>query len=192
MEEVMLAALTALALATPVQLSFATGSQVVVNGDSNAHPWTCQTAVVQPTASHAELPAPATPNFFNLRVTIPVKDLSCGNGTMEEKLRDALKAEQFPNIEFALITMKKMQDKGPDHFYEVTGGLTIAGKTKPISFSMKASPEKDGTLASTASVNLLMSEFGVEAPSAFLGLMKTYDPVVVKLLLRAKLAALTN
>ena len=189
----MLAALLALALATPVQLSFASGSQVVVNGDSNAHPWTCQTTAVQSTASHAELPTRAgVPVFYNLRVTIPVKDLNCGNGTMEEKLRDALKADRFPNVEFALTSMNEAVGKVPGHSYEVIGGLTIAGKTKPISFSMKASPEADGTLASTASVALLMSDFGVEPPTALLGVMKTYDPVVVKLQLRVKLAALTN
>jgi polyisoprenoid-binding protein YceI len=147
---------------------------------------------VQSKSSRAESPtSTGAPVVHDLRVILPVKELRCGNGTMEEKLRDALKAEQFPNIEFALTSMKETESKGPEHSYEVKGNLTIAGKTKPISFSMSASPDADDTLASTASVRFLMSDFGVDPPTAML-IMKTYDQVVINLQLRVDLVAFTN
>lgn len=183
----------ALALAVPAQLSFATGSRVVVEGDSNAHPWSCATSVVKVASALAELQAPeGAPAVHELRLVIPVGQLNCGNGTMEEKLRDALKAEQFPDLAFVLTSMKESAATGATRSYQVIGNLTIAGKTRQVAFPLQATPAPDGTLASTGDVTLLMSDFGVEPPSAMLGLLRTADQVVVKLQLRVKLAALTN
>lgn len=183
----------ALALAVPAQLSFIRGTQVVVEGDSNAHPWSCSTGAVNVSSAQAELEPPdGAPGVRALRLVIPVGQLNCGNGTMEEKLREALKAEQHPDIAFVLTSMKESEVAAGARSYQVTGDLTIAGKTRPVSFALRAAPATEGTLVSTGSVRLLMSDFGVEPPSAMLGLLRTADPIVVKLQLRVRLAAFTN
>jgi hypothetical protein len=52
--------------------------------------------------------------------------------------------------------------------------------------------QADGSIAVRGSVPLFMSDFGIEPPTAMLGMLKTADQVTVKFELALRLEQLTN
>jgi polyisoprenoid-binding protein YceI len=172
-------ALIALMLATPVSLAVTEGSKLWVEGDSSAHTWKCEAAAFngagEATAAEA---VPTTLTAFELGV--PVKQLKCGNGTMEGKLQDALNAEKNPRIEFTMTSAKPAEGGA----IEVLGKLTIAGKERTVR-SLVTISQEGGKLVATGALPMKMSDFGVKPPTAMLGMLKTHDAVTVRFALRA-------
>ena len=92
--------------------------------------------------------------------TISVTDLKAGRG--KEKLEGHLKSDDFFGIEkFPKADFKITQVKGKKETYEVSGDLTIKGKTMPITFAMTVTED-------TASANLKIdrTKFGIEYKSS--------------------------
>jgi polyisoprenoid-binding protein YceI len=106
-------------------LALAPESKIWIDGDSNLHPWSCAATRHQ---SKLELDD-QTPR--TLELLIEVDGLECGNGKMNEKLREALRSAKHPYIEFTL-TQSQRADAG----LRVSGELTIAGKTRPVQFTV--------------------------------------------------------
>ncbi len=108
--------------------------------------------------------------------------LECGDGKMNEKLRDALHADQHPAIEYHLIRAERVE--GETLVLKTTGALTINGKTRTTAFAVHVVLDPDGTARASGSVDILMTDFGVEPPTALLGVLKTYDKVTVNFEIR--------
>ena len=75
---------------------------------------------------------------------------------------------------------------GPDTWFAARSMLTVLSSA----YAMCAQP--DGSIALTGSLSLLMTDFGVEPPTAMLGMMKTADQVTVKFELRVRAADAVN
>jgi polyisoprenoid-binding protein YceI len=118
-----------------------------------------------------------------LEFQIPVAGIQCGNDTMNGKLRDALGAEKHPMIEYRLTSIQQVPGEGVK--LKATGNLSIDGKSPPVTFAVDAAVDADGSVIAIGSVPLKMSSFGVDPPSAMLGILKTYDPVTIKFDIRA-------
>ena len=182
-----------LALLVAAPLALAPESRLWIEGDSSMHAWSCKaekfgvTGEAQP-AKLGELPAVRT-----LRVTVPVASLNCKNDTMNDKLREALKADKHPRVEFVLASLQP-QPGAPSaqHKLQAIGELTIAGRALSAPIDLVAVVQPDGTVAVHGNLPLLMTDFGVDPPSAMLGLMKTKDAVTVKFELHIRTAQLVN
>src|SRR5205823_14314304 len=111
-----------------------------------------------------------------LMLRVPVAGLECGNDKMNDKLREALDAEKHPAIDYHLIRAEQVAGD-PAHL-KATGALTIAGKTRTVTFLVEVDTSPDGATHAKGTVPILMTSFGVEPPTALL-VLKTYDKVVV-------------
>ena len=115
--------------------------------------------------------APVAQLVSKATVVIPVAAIDCGNGTMNDHMRKALKASENPDITFTLAN------------YEVNGAnaalngtLKIAGKENAIQLPATVSAEASGVrVKSTKSID--MTQWGVKPPSLMVGTMKV-KPVV--------------
>ena len=86
--------------APPVNITLETGSKLWLNGTSNVKDFKCDAG---------ELTSTVTTNgavVATAKVTVPVAQLECGNGKMNEHMRKALKSDTNPNIEFAMTSYK--------------------------------------------------------------------------------------
>lgn len=169
-----------LALFAAAAFTLSPQSRITIEGDSSMHPWKCSAAVGRASAA-IDTASPAL--VRELAVQLPVAGIECGNDTMNGKLRDALGAEQHPQIEYRLTAVERVAGEGVR--LRATGSLSIAGKTQSVVFAVDAVVDSDGSVIAIGSVPLKMSSFGVDPPSAMLGLLKTYDPVTVKFDIRA-------
>jgi polyisoprenoid-binding protein YceI len=159
------------------------GSRLWVTGTSTVKDFQCQAKAVD-AALESTTPALArdivagTKAVASLDLKIRAKDLDCANSTMNEHMLKALKADKNAVIEFKLSSydMTKAAD-GMNG--KLTGALTLGGTTKDITFTAAGSAHSDGSLHVTGAYPILMSDYGLKAPSLMMGTMKVNNRVTV-------------
>jgi len=113
-------------------------------------------------------------------LTIPVKQMHSGNEKLDDKMYDALQADDHPDITFRLTGDTIVPGAPNDSLIvKASGILAVAGKEKPVELSVILVRNQDSTVSIKGSKELLMTDFGIEPPSMMLGLLKTDDKVVI-------------
>jgi polyisoprenoid-binding protein YceI len=97
---------------------------------------------------------------------------------MNEHMLKALKATANPVIEFKLVSYA-MTKSADGMNGTLTGALTLGGTTKQITFDAAGSAHADGSLHVTGVHPILMSDYGLKAPSLMMGTMKVNNRVNV-------------
>ena len=102
---------------------------------------------------------------------------------MDNLMKDALRGDQFPRIEYTLtgMTFKGPHSAAAPYNFDTTGELTIGGVTNKVSFPITIQTLDEGKIKLNASVPLKMTSYKVDppAPNIGLGLMKCADDVKI-------------
>lgn len=106
-------------------------------------------------------------------VVVPVAALDCGNGTMNEHMRKALKASEHADVKFVLSGYEVNGASAT-----INGTLTIAGKDNPIQIPATVTPEGTG-IRVKATKAIDMTQWGVKPPSLMMGTMKVKPAVTI-------------
>jgi polyisoprenoid-binding protein YceI len=147
--------------------------ELKVMGGSTLHDW-------EMVASTASGKAQITLDNQNIQaislaeVTMKTTALKSGKDQMDEIAYKALKAEKNPNISFKLISFKSLGGNRSS----VTGNLTIAGTTKPVTFEMQ-SLVKGQIVELKGETTFKMTDFQVTPPTAMFGTIKTDDNIKI-------------
>ena len=147
--------------------------ELKVIGGSTLHDW-------EMVASTASGKAQITLDNQNIQaislaeVTMKTTALKSGKDQMDEIAYKALKAEKNPNISFKLISFKSLGGNRSS----ITGNLTIAGTTKPVTFEMQ-SLVKGQIVELKGETTFKMTDFGVTPPTAMFGTIKTDDNIKI-------------
>ena len=163
-------------------------STMTITGTSNIHDWASKVSTINGeirlmnTAKDKNLPKKGKFVDF-LKLEIPVKSIESGRGpVMDGKTLDALKSEEFPNITFLVkennITGTTDNATGKITL-SVTGDLTIAGFTKPVSFNVTGQRTQGNSFSFTGNYSLKMTDFKIEPPTALFGQISTGDQVTI-------------
>lgn len=139
-----------------------------VSGTSTVRSWSCSakglTAVTPGTAAQ---PVPGFPRGVqSATVTVPITAFTCPNEEMTGHLREAMKADKFPDVVFRL---ERYEVKGGQA--QATGTMTITGVTQPLSFPVTLTPSGQGVQLE-GNTRLEFAKFGLEPPTVMLGLLK--------------------
>ena len=113
-----------------------------------------------------------------IEVTVPAEKLDCHNGTMNEHMRKALKAKEFPTVVFRAASYD-LSRTGESVAVTLNGSLTLGGLEKPITVKAQAKPGPDGTLIVSGTREVRMTEFGLKPPTLMLGTMKVDEKITV-------------
>ena len=157
----------------PRNLTLAKESKVSLEGTSSVKSFKCTAEKIDVAVAAEENAAPAD-LVSSASVIVPVATLECGNKTMNEHMRKALKASANPQISWRLSSYRLT---GTTVFMK--GLLRIAGKENPIEITGTGTVDGTGTIRMKGSKLFRMTEFGVKPPSLMLGTMKVADPVTV-------------
>jgi polyisoprenoid-binding protein YceI len=156
--------------------------RVWLTGSSNLRGFTCRATDVSGTIdlqAHATrrsiLSGENTSNAPSLR--IPVALLDCGVTTMNRHLREALRADVYETIEFHLDSYDVRSGARPTA--RIAGRLRIAGAERAIVAAASIEADTLGDLHVRGTHGLRMSEFGVQPPRRFGGLLRVRDDIVV-------------
>ena len=98
---------------------------------------------------------------------------------MNKKAYKALQADAHPEIRFELTDAGVVPGTGAAFRIDVTGQLTLAGKTRTVETVAEGLRTSDGALRLTGSLPVKMTDYGVDPPTAMLGALKTGDDVTV-------------
>ena len=97
---------------------------------------------------------------------------------MDKNTYKALKADEHPQITFALITPIKAVPPGT-HTIAAKVNLTIAGVTKAVDMSVTSVAAAHGNIEFEGSKAIKMTDYGIKPPVALFGTMKTGDEITI-------------
>ncbi len=159
-------------MALPRNLTLSKESRMWLEGTSTVRSFKCNATKLDMAVLAEPDEAPGA-MVKTASLIVPVAQLECGNKTMNEHMRKALKAEENPQISWKM-TSYAVQGSN----VVINGKLTIAGKENLIELKGTGSAE-NGTIRFKGSKQFKMTEYGVKPPSLMLGTMKVGDPVTV-------------
>jgi polyisoprenoid-binding protein YceI len=184
--------IVALTVATPVltawngsnpDLVLQPKSRIWANGTSNVKNFECTAAQInvtvetnRPNAVHAVTIGDKAVGKVDL--TVPVATMDCNNSTMNDHMKDALKAGDHPVIEFALESYA-LVNAGDSVAITLHGTLTVGGTTKPVTIAAEAKDVGGGVLRVAGEYAMHMKEFDLKPPSLMMGMMKVAEAVTV-------------
>lgn len=94
---------------------------------------------------------------------------------MDKNAYKTLNTDEFKTITYVL----KKAEKVNDITWELTGSYTIAGVCKELKTQVKTSVQ-DGIVTLQGSNKITFEEFGMNAPKALLGTIKTGQELMIK------------
>lgn len=148
-------------------------SQMTISGTSSLHDWESTVNEISGTASVIIQQAEIT-DIRDLMVSIPIKGIKSGKSIMDGKTYKALLEEQYPAILFKGMGVEK---SGVNKL-KINGELSIAGVKRdiqiPVEYQLKG--EK---LTVSGSINLKMTDFNIDPPTALMGTLKTGDEIKI-------------
>ena len=164
-------------------LSLQPESKLWVEGKSSIKDWSCKATDVNAVVEAAS--ANAVPQLLTgdkavktVNVTLSSEKMDCGNGTMNEHMRKALKTSEFSAINFHLNSYD-LARKPEGVSGTMTGVLTLGGVKKPVTIEATGTDEK-GALHVLGSYDLKMTDYDLTPPSLMFGRIKVRELVTVK------------
>lgn len=165
------------------------GSRLWLEGTSTINGFTCSTLEVVGSASlpfdqssEKSIMRTASESKTTVQVNIAVKTLDCGNGMMNADMYKAMKMDEHPFIRYELIQAEaKTSEELTKGMVQINtvGMLTIAGKTNQVEIPIIVQQLSDGQFHITGSKPVSMFDYNITPPSAFFGLIKAHDQLVV-------------
>ncbi len=165
------------------QLALQPQSKLWVEGTSTVRSWSCQASDVRATVDASGTNAVARlmtgeKSVQTVNVVLSSEKMDCGNGTMNEHMRKALKTNETPTIAFK-VTSYDLSKEPNGVSGTLTGTLSLGGVTKTIAVPATGTMT-DGALHVTGAYDLAMSDYNLTPPSLMFGRIKVRDKVTVK------------
>lgn len=179
----------------------APASHIRLDGAATITEWSCTGADITGTI-HLPLPDPDTPlsdqiatasarvpiaasEDTRIHLLLPIDGLDCGNRHMEEDLREAMRSDEYPVIDFRLLHIRRLEPhEDGSVLFVCDGALSLAGVTRTVPIQGRLLREK-GDYVLRLRTEIRMNDFGIRPPTALFGLIRAHDLVRVGLQLVA-------
>lgn len=148
---------------------------LTIHGSSNVHDWTSEATDVRVRGDFRTDASGRLTAVEGLVITVPVEGIKSEKGRiMDGKTYKALLSDEYPDIRFEATAVRVSGSA-----VTAEGQLRIAGQSRPVTLTAKWA--EDGTgLSLSGSYDLLMTDFGIDPPTAMMGAMKTTNEVTVR------------
>ena len=175
----------------PVATTLGPASELWLDGTSTMHDYESRSKEVtvelfrgpgaaQPADAAALMALIRSSEVLDVQFQVPVVSLRSDKAALDKNLRKAMKAEQHPNVYFAMkkYSVAPAAAAGDTVAIQAEGTLTVAGQERPVSLAARAYPAGEGVWLE-GSKKLLMSEYGIQPPKMMMGALKVHDPVTI-------------
>jgi polyisoprenoid-binding protein YceI len=152
-------------------------SHIIIKGTSTVHDWE-ESAEKFNVSLNFKFSEKEITGISKAQVIVKSKSITSDNSIMTNKTHDALKVEQYPDIEFKLVSVDKISSASGQFSGTVVGDITLAGVTKRISLAFTGQ-HNGSKISIKGSKDLNMSDFKIKPPTAMLGTLKTGEQVTV-------------
>jgi polyisoprenoid-binding protein YceI len=166
---------------TPLRLQPA--SKLWVNGTSTVKSFECQAKTFSVVAESAVPDAIAAVlagerGVGAVELKVPVTELDCRNGTMNEHMLKALKSVEHKDVVFTLNSYD-LAKASEGARVTLRGTLGLGGVKKEILIDADVKAGPDGALIVAGKHALKMTEYGLKPPKLMLGTLKVNELVNV-------------
>jgi polyisoprenoid-binding protein YceI len=123
----------------------------------------------------------ADPSWLkSVRISMPVEDIDSDSRRMNNNMHGYLKKDQHPAITYRLVEVQELALAGnPGIVLTVRGIVTAAGVEKEIVHDVEIVRNESGGLVVSGSQDLLMTDFGIDPPTAMLGSIRSRDEMTI-------------
>jgi polyisoprenoid-binding protein YceI len=154
-------------------------SSLLIEGTSNIHDWTIEAENCSGTLT-AEFDESKLEDISNLELNVIARSLMSGRSGMDKNTNKALNTDKYKEITYRHKKLNSIEKQsGNTYKIKTTGSLMIAGKAKDINLVLNLE-QVANRLVLKGEYQLNMTDYGVEAPTAMFGTIKTGEEVVVK------------
>ena len=172
------------ALEAPAQVRILPESRMWIEGTSTVDRFACMNTrfEVALRIDGAAAERETRTGAVSAEALLPVTSFDCGHRRMNHDLQEALRAEAHPYIRYELDQLRPLESGDADpswQHFRATGQVTVAGVTRRVEQVLQARRLDNGRLRATGSVELRMTDFGIEPPSTLFGLIRAEDTIVV-------------
>ena len=181
------------------RLTVHSDSRFWIQGEATAKDFTCRVEQVEGRAklpsSKAALASSSEERQTTVVVKVPVQAFDCGNRIMTKDLKETLKIEKHPKIEFELIDARVGTATDTARTWRqirILGALTIAGTKRVVDLEAVGRAIGEHRFRVRGCRSLRMTHFNIEPPTKAFGLIKVKDRVVVQFDLLAHAPAQTS
>jgi len=111
-------------------------------------------------------------------ISVDVKSFDSGSKMMNSDMYETLKYDKYPIIDFKLVkinNIKKLDSFKQNFNANITGVLTIAGKSNNVEIDFNIGELSDSTFYLKGNKSISMLDFNVDPPSKFFGLIQVDD-----------------
>ncbi len=115
----------------------------------------------------------------SLTFSLPVYNLRGEERGMDNDCYAALKANRYREIVFVLISASVAQQGQHAYVIAARGTLTVAGVTQFVTLKMHSRVAENGSIIFTGMENVRMSDYNVERPSVFFGVIRAGDEMTL-------------
>ncbi|WP_183578084.1 YceI family protein [Mucilaginibacter sp. X5P1] len=152
-----------------------------LSGTSTLHSWTMDAKTFSGDADfHFESGSGGQlSSVKSLTFTLAVADLKGSEGGLNKNAYKALKAKDYKDIDYKLISAIITPEKDNKYLVKTHGNLTIAGVTKEVIMNVECVVNPDATITCIGSERLNMTDYAVKPPTFMLGAMKTGDAITL-------------
>lgn len=133
-----------------------------------------------------------TPANSSVRLAIDARSIVCKDDWVSAKdlanvqktaLEDMLDAARSPSMSFVSTAIRAM----PANSFEAQGTLTIRGKAKPVTVTIRLDARDAAVLKAEGSAKIRLTDYGLKPPSAVLGAIGTKDEMTLDFTLLPRL-----
>lgn len=171
-------ALMILPLHGQVKQAVSDQSKISVTGTSTIHDWEMEVTSYKSSATITITGQDVSISKSNLN--FKTSDLKSNSSGLDNKAHDALSASKYPTISFKQNGDISTVLNSNKFNAVVSGELTIAGQTKPVTLKTEGIIMADGSVKVKGNIDKKMTDFGVTPPKAMMGAIKSGDEINIQ------------
>lgn len=119
--------------------------------------------------------------FESVEITIPVEDIDADSRRMNRNMYDYLKEDDYPNITYTLVEAQELALLDNSGIVlTVRGMISAAGESVEIIHDVEITENESGDIVISGSQDLLMTDFGIDPPTALLGSVRARDEMTIE------------
>lgn len=167
---------------------FLESSELYIKGSSNVNQFTChckqELYPIQLDVSFN--PDDQLARFAGARLDLTTRTLDCGNRGMNRDMYKTLQAETHPEISIQLRAVRQLEGYSPilcDEWVPLLASayLTIAGERRIVHLDVQGRQEPGGHYRFLSELSINMTDFGIDPPTAMLGLVQVDNEIIIHL-----------
>ena len=122
---------------------------------------------------------------------VPVRQLDCQNRRMNRDLQNALQADDHPDIRLDVFRVELVPEARADveeaghPMVRIHGVMTLAGSSRDVVIDLDGWLDEELRLHGVGTLDVKMTDFGVDPPTALFGLVKAHDDITIRFHLMA-------